>query len=56
MYCCAVPVVPHIALSFSLAVCLSCIRIHDFRKKFTSSNLRVELALAANVVLSGRAI
>ena len=35
---------------------LSCILICDFQKKFTSPSPRIELALAANVVLSGRVV
>ena len=35
---------------------LSCIRTCDSRKKFASPNLRVELAFAANIVLSRRVV
>ena len=59
MYCCAVPVAPRIALSISRELfVLSSIRtlVHSDSKQFAPFNLRVELALAANVGISGRIV
>ena len=52
MYCCTVTVVPHIGLFFSRELCC----VHLDSKQFASSNLRVELALVASVVLSERVV
>ena len=52
---CAVLVVPNIALAFSCCLC-SHAYVHSDSKQFASSNLRVGLALAANVVFSGRVV
>ena len=44
------------ALSFFSLLVLSSIRACDSRKQIASPNVRVELALAANVVVSGRVV